>query len=230
MHVHIQARTIDAEREEGDYSTNALAPTLPPHLAAIAPPVPALGPVPWGPQGPAPLLSEEFDAFCKAMAGNAWRDDHAADARAAWKLWSELMDDCRLDEIGRKPWEFRERLSRLPKLHGKSVFKGLTAPTAITRADAIERGKFDPSKISAVLKLGAKVERLSKKTRTSMAISSSRSSTGRPSPSSATATPSPARSTRSARSSATGAGRGRTSRTRIRPSIADDRRPLARQC
>ncbi len=37
MHVHIQARTIDAEREEGDYSTNALAPTLPPHLAAIAP-------------------------------------------------------------------------------------------------------------------------------------------------------------------------------------------------
>jgi len=125
--------------------------------------VPALGPVPWGPQGPAPLLSEEFDAFCKAMAGNAWRDDHAADARAAWKLWSELMDDCRLDEIGRKPWEFRERLSRLPKLHGKSVFKGLTAPTAITRADAIERGKFDPSKISAVLKLGAKVERLSKK-------------------------------------------------------------------
>ena len=186
MRVYIQAREVDAAREQRavyieDQSDRGALPaplTVLPAIPTLTTPAPAAAlPAPAGtalsPQtiaqrraGPVPRLVDEFELWRDAMAGNAWVDKHARDSSAALKLWRELMgEEFRLDEVSkRQAWQFRKELGRVPKLHGKSVFTGLNARDAIARADAIERGEFDPGEISDVLRKGEPVGRLSKKT------------------------------------------------------------------
>lgn len=114
------------------------------------------------PDQPLPMFSKAFEDFRRAMSGSEWQDEQNADSATALKLWLDLEGDCRLDEMAARAWSFREKLAKVPRLHGRSVFKGLSAAEAIARADAIEQGVFDP-KASSVLKRGAKVKRLRKK-------------------------------------------------------------------
>lgn len=181
MRVYIRARELDAEREEKavyveDASDGRFFPAplrteelpLPPlvpattHVAGNSPPVITTAPH----ARSMPSLAGEFKAWQRAMAGNAWTDEHAVDSHTAWKLWRELMGgEFRIDEVtNRQAWDFRGELGKVPALHGRSVFKDLSARAAIERADAIERGAFDPSEISEKLRKGEKVARLSKKT------------------------------------------------------------------
>ncbi len=187
MRVYIQAREADAEREERavyieDQRDRRALPvplTTLPAIPTSPAPTPSTSPLPalavatelaqaGAPRraGPVPRLVDEFEAWRDAMAGNAWGDKHARDSAAALKLWRELMgEQFRLDEVSkRQAWQFRKELGRMPKLHGKSVFTGLNARNAIARADAIERGEFDPAEISNVLRKDEAVARLSKKT------------------------------------------------------------------
>ena len=129
-------------------------------------PTALVGPMPAGhapqPSKTYPMISKAFEEFRTARSGGEWQDEHNADSAVAIKLWLELEGDCRLDEVADKAWGFREKLNKVPRLHGRSVFKELTAAQSITRADEIERGRFDP-KSSIVLQKGRKVERLSKR-------------------------------------------------------------------
>lgn len=160
MAAGIRALKIDADRELGVYDEDSPAPADVALPGRRALPAAASATTSYA---PSPMLGAEFEAFRRVMTGNGWRDEHAVDSAAAWKLWFELMGDRPIDEIGKAAWEFRDQLSRVPKLHGKSVFKGMTARTAIGAADMIERREWYPLR-SKVLRAGERVARLSKKT------------------------------------------------------------------
>lgn len=141
----------------------------------------------------APLLSELFNEYMRSRTGKLtpeerrefniaddedvgdgeedfWGESHRQDAQIAWKLWEELVGDCRVDpSLATKAWEFRRKLAWVPALHGRSVFttkdgKPMHARDAIKLANAIEKSDFIPNG-SKALKAGLPVPRLSVKTR-----------------------------------------------------------------
>lgn len=133
---------------------------------AFGAPMPLVGPTPSShapqPSQSYPMISKAFEEFRTAMSGGEWQDEQNADSAVAIKLWLELEGDCRLDEMADKVWDFREKLGKVPRLHGRSVFREMTAAQAIEEANAIERGRSEPKR-SIVLKRGHKVERLGKR-------------------------------------------------------------------
>ena len=156
MRAALRAAEISLDRENGIFREDAFEEAP---LSAIETPQPA----PAKPIKPlAPLLSTEWEHFVAVKAGSDWKDDNATDANIAWRLWTSLIGDRRIDQLDKEPLEFRDLLERLPALNGKSVFIGLSAREAIERADAIERGEYRPDAKFAV-KAGQPVGRLSKK-------------------------------------------------------------------
>ena len=133
---------------------------------------PAVVPEPGSENGaapdPAPLLSEAVEQRIKTH-GRHWDLKSLRDARKAFALMGEFFGDVPLTDIKRvRAEDFRAALDRMPRLHGKGVFKGLGLRDAINLADELEDASKAGAKDARLDRLtfaqSGKIERLSPKT------------------------------------------------------------------
>ena len=147
--VAAHAHKIDAMREEGDYS--ARWPTSA-DIPLEEMPGQVLAGIDAGPDRPAPILpapavearqplttpriSESFSEFMRIEA--RWNAKGAKQATVAIGKFVSLMDDRPVNEIRQGvAEEFRTRMKKMPKLFGKSIYKGLSALDALTAAERL---------------------------------------------------------------------------------------------
>jgi integrase len=84
-------------------------------------------------------LQTVADQYYGANAGSAWVAKTQRDAETSRRLMTEWFGDTPIDTITRQDARvFRTALGRIPKLHGKGRFAGLSMQESIDLADGIE--------------------------------------------------------------------------------------------
>ena len=100
-----------------------------------------------------PTISDLFSKYLSQR--HDLRQDYRKQARVAIRIFESLMTDLPAIEISsQEVEEFINRLKRLPRWHGKSIYAGMTSLQAVEHAETIRRAlrdsKADPITIGSV--------------------------------------------------------------------------------
>lgn len=172
----VGVQMANAQREQGHYADEAPPAGAPPWTTATSIPVLAAPPVP-APPVRSSLLDQPLSAVVKLWidellghsaraAIGAARPTHVdgtkaraicieeeRDIRTMARLFAELVGDTPVGAITQEhATDFKHRLACLPKLHGKSVYRDLSARAAIRKAESLQRQQL--AAVESAIKAG----------------------------------------------------------------------------